>query len=132
MTSPFSFSILILLIDNKRFDRPWGWYLIILETVVFPKFAKFKYFRIRQCLFLNVFEPPYLILQSFNFTTLRQYLLKKQGTFYPLTCTYICKQRTLAMVFLLFIVYRSCECRNWRVRPANIVYYEKLFLSHYF
>ena len=52
--------------------------------------------------------------------------------FYPLTCTSISKQRTLAMVFLLFVVYRSCKCRNWRARQADIVYYEKLFLSHCF
>ena len=34
----------------------------------------FKHLRFRQCLFLNVFEPPYLISQTFNFTTLRPYL----------------------------------------------------------
>ena len=51
---------------------------------------------------------------------------------YPLTGTSICKQRTLAMVFLLFVVCRSCKCRNEQVRLAKVVYYEKSFFHTVF
>ena len=45
--------------------------------------------------------------------------------FYPLTGTRICKERTLAMVFSVFVVYRSCKCRNKQTGPSEIVQDEK-------
>ena len=111
--APFSSPILILLTDNKWFHPPpWDWYLIILVTLLFSKFGILKYSQFRWYLFWNVLESPYLILQSFNFITFRRCLPKKLQRFYPLTGISMCKERTLAMVYLLFVMYRSCKCRN--------------------
>ena len=83
MTSTFSFSISIILTDNKWLDSPWGWYLRISATLAFTKFEIFKHWQFFQCLFWNVLEPPYLILQSFNFTVFRRYLPGNSQFFTP-------------------------------------------------
>ena len=45
--------------------------------------------------------------------------------FYPLIGTRICRERTLAMVFLVSVVYMSCKCRNQQTGLAEIIEYKK-------
>ena len=57
------------------------WYLIISTTLVLcTKFEIFKHSRFCWCSLWNVLQPPYLTLQSFNFTTLRRYLARLAWT----------------------------------------------------
>ena len=56
---------------------------MILTTLVFTKFGILKHLQFRLHLFLNVFEPPYLVLQFFDFTTLRRYLPRNSQWFTP-------------------------------------------------
>ena len=93
--------------DHTWFDPPWSWSLVILTTSVTTKFAIFKRSQFCTNLLWNVFERPYLILKSFTFTSLKQYLPK--NSFYPLIYKSICKQRTLAIVFLLFVVINKLD-----------------------
>ena len=48
--------------------------------------------------------------------------------FYPLAGTRICKERTLAMVFSVSIVYRSYKCRNLQTGVSEIALFEISFL----
>ena len=45
--------------------------------------------------------------------------------FYPLTGTRIRKEKVLARVFSVSVVYRSCKCRNLKCGLAEIVEDEK-------
>ena len=56
--APFSFSILILLKDNKWFDPQWGCYLTNSATLVFTTLKIYKQPAFRKCLIWKVLEPP--------------------------------------------------------------------------
>ena len=53
------------------------------STFFFLKHWNFEAFTISLYLFWNVFEPPYLVLQSLHFTTLRRYLPENRQCFTP-------------------------------------------------
>ena len=59
------------------------WHLINSATSELTKLEILRGQFYRYCLFWNVLEPPYLILHSFNFTTLMRYLPKKLPVIYP-------------------------------------------------
>ena len=87
--------VFFFLAENKRYVPLWDCYLKNSATLVFTTFEISKHPTFAQCLIGNVLGPPYLVLQSFNFTILIRYLSKKQAMFYLLNCIFTCKQRPL-------------------------------------
>ena len=61
----------------------------------------------------------------FDFIILMRHLSKNSQWFTPLTCASICTQRTFAMAFSEFVIFKSCKCRKYHTGLAEIVQYEK-------
>ena len=116
--APFSFSILILLTDNKWFDTPWGCYLINSATLIFITFKMSKHPTFVECHFWNFSEPPNTNLQLLNLRLEFGFCLRKKDNyngilaFFSLEFMYILKLRnspsynTLVWETTLFLCFR--------------------------